>query len=217
MKISGFRIELGEIESVLADYPDVDRAVVVVRNRRHQRQLVAYVTTRDGRSAAAADLRRHLADRLPPYMVPAAFVPLRAFPTTASGKLDRRALPEPEGPCTSLATHAPPATVLQKVLADIWKEKLEVDRVGIHDRFFELGGSSLLAIQVCHEINDRLDARVTVLDFFMRPTLQSLARFIEGTDQPPVDDPSPVRNRVQLRKQALSGIRRPRSQHDDRR
>jgi amino acid adenylation domain-containing protein/non-ribosomal peptide synthase protein (TIGR01720 family) len=155
VKVRGFRIELGEIEAVLAGHPGVAEAVVSAREvpgtESGERRLVAWVVPREGAAAAPGveSLRAHLGRSLPEHMVPAAFVVLEALPLTANGKVDRRALPEPEGERPELASaYAPPRTPAEAALAEVWAEVLGVERVGVHDNFFTLGGDSILSLRV---------------------------------------------------------------------
>ncbi|HKH48745.1 MAG TPA: amino acid adenylation domain-containing protein, partial [Thermoanaerobaculia bacterium] len=148
VKVRGFRIELGEIEAALAAHPGVREAVVAPRAGR----LVAWVVPAAAEAADAvreSDLHAHLHSRLPDYMVPAAFVVLEALPTTPSGKVDRRALPEPGAGRPRLeGEYAAPRNPLEESLAAVWREVLSLERVGIHDNFFRLGGDSILIIQI---------------------------------------------------------------------
>ncbi|CRK56701.1 Malonyl CoA-acyl carrier protein transacylase [Alloactinosynnema sp. L-07] len=174
VKIRGFRVELGEIEHELAAHPAVDNAVVVARTRDDgQQALRGYVTTRA--EIGEDDLRAHLARRLPEHMVPVRIVVLDAFPLTANGKLDRAALPEPAG---LDAGHVAPRTDRERVLADIVAEVLGLDRVGVHDGFFAMGGNSI------HFVSVLAKARKAGLDFtfqqlFAHPTVAELAERAE--------------------------------------
>jgi amino acid adenylation domain-containing protein/non-ribosomal peptide synthase protein (TIGR01720 family) len=149
VKIRGFRIELGEIESVLVQHPHVREAVVVARAGAHGEQRLLACIVPDGVNPAAGDLRAHLKSKLPDYMVPAAFVCIERFPLTNNGKIDLRALPDPEPERPELASaFTAPRTPAEQVLAGIWREVLRLDRVGVHDNFFDLGGDSILSIQI---------------------------------------------------------------------
>ncbi|HSU17580.1 non-ribosomal peptide synthase/polyketide synthase [Longimicrobium sp.] len=177
VKIRGFRIELGEIEARLREHPDVREAVVLAReDSPGDRRLVAYWA---GDSLDAETLRSHLAARLPGYMVPAAYVRMDAFPVTANGKLDRRALPAPEG--DAYATHAYEAPVgeVETAVAAIWAEVLGVERVGRRDSFFGLGGHSLRAVQVVSRIREALGAEVALGEVFVSPVLADFARTVQ--------------------------------------
>ncbi len=185
VKIRGFRIELGEIEAALATHPAVREAVVVVRGDGAMRRLVACVIPaediQEPLQEPGAALRDHLRDRLPDYMVPAAFVPVESFPLTPSGKVDRRALtlscPEPQEAASAGA--AAPLTPAEELLAGIWSEVLGVERVGIHQSFFALGGHSLLATQVMSRIRGVFGTDLPVRQLFESPTIAELARAVE--------------------------------------
>ncbi len=183
VKIRGFRIELGEIETTLAALAGVREAVVVVRpNTSNDLRLVAYVVG----DAAAETLRESLRERLPDYMVPAAFVTLAALPLTPNGKVDRKALLSPEAAPEwqrSEATYLPPRTPVEEVLAGIWAEVLGLERVGAADHFFDLGGHSLLATRVMARVRSVFGIEVPLRDLFEAPTLASLAVRIEAIRQ----------------------------------
>ncbi|WP_420124961.1 amino acid adenylation domain-containing protein, partial [Longimicrobium sp.] len=175
VKVRGFRIELGEIEGVLRRSEGVTDCVVLVRADAGEQRLVAYVV-----GAAKADvLREHLRRELPEYMVPAAFVALDALPLTANGKLDRKALPAPEGDAYARRSYEAPLGEIETALAEIWGEVLGVERVGRWDHFFELGGHSLLAIKLIGRMRSAgLHADVRAL--FTTPVLAELALAVGG-------------------------------------
>jgi acyl-coenzyme A synthetase/AMP-(fatty) acid ligase len=157
VKIRGFRIEPGEIETALRLHPQVAEALVVAReDQPGVKRLVAYLVAPAGDSApAAGGLRAALKQRLPDYLVPSAFVVLDRLPLTASGKLDRRALPAPEFSGTE-AEYVAPRTAIEAELARIWAEVLGVEQVGVQDNFFELGGDSILSIRVISRLRAAL-------------------------------------------------------------
>jgi len=180
VKVRGFRIELGEVEAALAAHPAVREAVVVARADDAGRRLVAYLVPHpEGAEApllSLAELRANLSLTLPDYMVPAAWVLLGALPLTPSGKVDRRALPAPEGGRLELgAVYVAPRTALEELLAGIWAEVLGLDRVGVHDNFFALGGHSLLAAQVVSRAGEALEIEVPLRLLFEAPTVAGLA------------------------------------------
>jgi hypothetical protein len=147
------------------------------------------VVAAEGAKVATEELRAHLRARLPEYMVPAAFVALDAFPRTASGKLDRRALPEPEVESTDTETYVEPRTPTERALAGIWMEVLGIARVGAHDDFFDLGGHSLLATRVMGRIRHDLRTELPLRTVFEAPTLSRLAERVDAarrTAGPPV-------------------------------
>ncbi|HEX4961859.1 MAG TPA: non-ribosomal peptide synthase/polyketide synthase [Thermoanaerobaculia bacterium] len=186
VKIRGFRIEPGEIEAALAALPGVREAVVVVRSDGSDRsdrsvgssggrRLIAYVTG----DATAAELRRSLHERLPDYMVPAAFVTLDALPLTPNGKVDRKALPAQEGPGAP-ETFLAPRTPVEEVVAGLWAELLGIERVGADGNFFELGGHSLLAARVISRLRAAFGVELPVRDLFEAPTVEALAARVEA-------------------------------------
>ncbi|MGH2510843.1 MAG: non-ribosomal peptide synthetase, partial [Ktedonobacteraceae bacterium] len=150
VKVRGFRIELGEIEAVLQQHPAVQTALVIA-NEDHpgEKRLVAYIVLHPKHTVTVTELRGFLADRLPAYMLPSAYLNLETLPLTANGKIDRRALPSPEAfRPTMKGIFVAPRNPDEETLANIWREVLALEQVGIHDNFFELGGHSLIAIQV---------------------------------------------------------------------
>jgi amino acid adenylation domain-containing protein len=177
VKLRGFRIELGEIEAVLAEDASVNAAVALVReDAPGDRRLVAYVVATAGAQIDGESLRRLAKARLPPFMVPSAFVTLATLPVTPNGKLDHGALPAPDGARPDLARpFTAAATPVQESLAAIWCEVLGVDRVGIDDDFFDLGGHSLLAVKMLARVHDALGVELQLGRVFARPTIRELA------------------------------------------
>ncbi|MFP5286891.1 MAG: condensation domain-containing protein, partial [Thermoanaerobaculia bacterium] len=187
MKIRGFRIELGEIEAALSVLPGVREAVVVAReDAPGDRRLVAYVTG----DAIAGELRLALREKLPDYMVPAAFVKLEALPLNPHGKVDRKALPAPEWQSTR-ASHVAPRTPVEEVLAGIWAELLGLERAGANDHFFDLGGHSLLATRVTSRLRDVFGIEMPLRDLFEAPRLADLAARIEVMSRTGASSPAP--------------------------
>ncbi|MET0399063.1 MAG: non-ribosomal peptide synthase/polyketide synthase, partial [Longimicrobiaceae bacterium] len=179
VKVRGFRVELGEIEAALERHPGVRRAVAVVReDAPGDRRIVAYVVPAAD-EVPVRELRAHLREYVPEYMTPSAFVPLETLPLTGSGKVDRRALPAPEGSAAA-AAYAAPRTSTEVVLAGIWAELLGVERVGVHDGFFELGGHSLLAMRLVSRVRAVLGVEVPLRVVFDAQTVAELAERIEG-------------------------------------
>ncbi|HEU4561362.1 MAG TPA: amino acid adenylation domain-containing protein, partial [Longimicrobium sp.] len=178
VKIRGFRIEPGEIEARLAEHAGVREAVVLVReDAPGEKRLVAYVA---GDETAGADvLRAHLSERLPAYMVPAAYVRLYTLPLTPNGKVDRRALPAPESDAFPARGYEAPSTRAEEAVAAIWAELLGGERVGRRDHFFELGGHSLLAVRVASRVRQALGVEAAPRDLFERPVLMDFARGLE--------------------------------------
>ncbi|MER5733148.1 amino acid adenylation domain-containing protein, partial [Streptomyces sp. NPDC002138] len=205
VKIRGFRIELGEVESALLSHPDVADAVVLARQEDSgRRRLVAYVvpTAADGARGAGdgpdtSALRGHLSGLLPDYMVPAVFVTLDRLPLTPSGKVDRRSLPEPEVQAGRLGTeYTAPRDETERILADVWADVLGVERVGIHDNFFDLGGDSILSIQVVSRAR-QAGIRLTSKLLFLHQNVASLAGAAEAA-APAAAAPAEVGGRAEL-------------------
>jgi amino acid adenylation domain-containing protein len=181
VKVRGYRIELGEIETVLAEHPAAAAAVVTVReDRPGQKQLVAYLATGPERPAGLLeDLRAFLRRRLPDYMQPGTFVFLAAMPLTPNGKVDRAALPAPQGERPDLrAEYVPPGDETEIAVAAVWQEVLGLERVGLHDNFFDLGGHSLLLIQIHDRLRERFGRDLPIVELFKHPTVGSLARHL---------------------------------------
>ena len=176
VKIRGFRIELGEIEAVLREHPAVAEAAVVADEQGPAKRLVAYVVADSGAGGheLIPALQAFLKSRLPDYMAPSAFARLAALPLTANGKLDKRALPSPER-IGAESDYQPPRTPTETLLADIWRAVLGVERVGIADNFFALGGDSILSIQIVSRAN-RAGLGLTVKQLFQHQTIEELAR-----------------------------------------
>jgi acyl carrier protein len=180
VKVRGFRIELGEIEELLREHPTVREAVVTARDdRAGDKRLAAYVTARNGSPPRPNDLADWLNDRLPDYMVPRLYTVLSAFPLTANGKIDRKALPEPELNRETDAPFLEPATEIEKLLARIWCEVLELESVGVNDNFFKLGGHSLKITQVISRVREAVGVELPMRAIFEAPTIAALALRIE--------------------------------------
>ena len=180
VKIRGFRIELGEIETALAQHPAVKHAVVVVReDTPGDKRLVAYLVA-DGEAPTSDDLRTQLKRSLPEYMIPSAFVALTSFPLTANGKVDRPALPAPDGQMLgSSEEFVAPRTPTEQMIASIWSEVLRITTVGVHQDFFVLGGHSLLATQVISRIQKQFERDVPLRMLFEHSTVAELARALD--------------------------------------
>jgi acyl carrier protein len=180
--VRGFRIELGEIEAALDSHPEVGQAVVVAHSDESDKRLVAYVVAgREAEEVALfAELRRHLAERLPDYMMPARFIRLEQMPLTPNGKVDRRALPAPATTRPDLGhPFVAPGTPTEEVLASIWSRVLGIEQVGIHDNFFELGGDSLSATQLVSQVRKSFDLELPLRALFEHPTIARLSLVFE--------------------------------------
>ncbi|WP_339102205.1 amino acid adenylation domain-containing protein [Serratia nevei] len=189
VKIRGFRIECGEIEAVLATHPAVREAVVDARAVGDDKRLVAWVVPAAGvaEEMLAGALRQHVSAALPDYMVPSAWVVVAALPLSPNGKLERRALPEPQG-AQSQAAYEAPQGEHETLLAAIWRELLNVEQVGRHDNFFELGGHSLLAVRLTNRLQ-QVEWQLPLQTLFANPTLLALAQQLRRTDEalPPIE------------------------------
>ena len=198
IKLRGYRIELGEIEAVLLQHADVREAAVLLReDDPGQPRLVGYVCGAEGATLSVSQVRDDLRRVLPDYMVPSVLVRLDRLPLTTNGKVDRAALPAPdrERPEQS-AEFAAPQGATEEAVAAIWREVLHLNQVGAHDNFFDLGGTSLLALEAFRKIEPLATGRCKVLDLFRYPTIRSLAAFI-GNDPADTDDDNRMRERVQ--------------------
>ncbi len=176
VKVRGYRIELGEIEAVLSTREDIQEVLVVAGpDPAGGKRLIAYVVAKAGCTPTTADLRAYLKDKLPEYMVPAAFVWLPAFPLNASGKIDRKALPEPLAAQARSDTYLAPRNPFETLLAQIWQEALQLEKVGVMDNFFEIGGHSLLAGRVISLIQQITGRLLPLSALFANPTVAQLA------------------------------------------
>ncbi|NEQ65179.1 MAG: amino acid adenylation domain-containing protein [Symploca sp. SIO2D2] len=180
VKIRSMRIELDEIETVLSQQPDVKECVVLVKeDETRDKSLVAYVVLKQPQ-LNFNELRQFLRNRLPDYMVPAAFVPLEAIPLTPNCKTDRRALLQlpVDYSQSSPNTFVAPRTLEEKILASIWSEILKIEKIGIDDHFFDLGGHSLLATQIISRIQENFLFTVPIREFFKQPTIAGLGNYL---------------------------------------
>lgn len=182
VKIRGYRIELGEVEAVLAGFAGVRDVVAMARDdRRGDKRLVVYMTGA-GDALTEPEIRRHAEERLPGYMVPGSIVILDALPLTPNGKIDRSRLPEPDE-ATSADDFVAPRTAYEEILADVWVDVLQVERVGADDDFFVLGGHSLLATQLVGRLAKAFGIELPLRTLFEHPTVSALAREIELVKQ----------------------------------
>lgn len=185
VKIRGFRIELGEIESVLAQHSAVQQAVVVaVDEPGRDKRLIAYLSSRNASEATVTDLRNHLLKRLPEYMVPALFIWLEKIPLSPNGKVDRKALPKPSNHRPALArAYVAPSSPIEQRLAALWRDILGLDLVGIDDSFFELGGTSLLAVRMASTWSKQQGQELPLVKVFQFPTVAGLAAWMDNKDK----------------------------------
>ncbi len=207
VKVRGYRIELGEIESALLRHPQVREAVALAREDvAGEKRLVAYVVPGGGPAPAPAELREALQKTLPEYMVPWSFVILDRLPVTANGKLDRQALPSPQAAAATEgdgAAHVAPRNELERAIAEVWREVLQLERVGVHDNFFESGGSSLLIVKLHGRLLEALGREIPVMELFRHTTIDALARKL--SEAPPEGDaPTEEARTEQTRERARS-------------
>jgi thioesterase domain-containing protein len=191
VKLRGYRMELGEIESVLSTHPGVRENAVVVRGEgAGEGQLVAYVVGQGGEAPEAGELRGYLEERLPKYMVPGVYVGMERLPQTPNGKVDRRALPEPDpGRRDSNREFVGPRTAAEEAIAGIWSRLLHLERVGVTDDFFELGGHSLLVVRMLAEVEHELGRAATVASVFQGgATVAGLAALLGSGDARPAGE-----------------------------
>jgi hypothetical protein len=204
VKIRGFRIELDEVEATLKGHPAVrDAAVIAREDTPGDKRLVAYVVPGEP-ALTSSDLHRWLAEKVPSYMVPAAFEMLDALPLTPNGKVDVKALPAPEGIRPSLmTTYLAPQGELERAIAAMWQEVLQVEKVGIQDNFFELGGNSMLAARVHRQLREELNGDLSLVEMFKYPTVGSLAQRL-SQEQPETVSLQGIKDEAQRRREALN-------------
>lgn len=185
VKIRGFRVELGEIEAALNQHVGVQDAAVIAQVEALGRQrLVAYIVANVKPAPTSTELRHFLNETLPDYMVPSIFVMLDALPLTPSGKVDRNALPQPNMLRPSLdVAYVMPQTEAERVIAAVWQKALNVERVGTQDNFFDLGGHSLIMLQVYSKLREIFKTDLSIIELFRYPTISTLAQFLSQTDR----------------------------------
>jgi surfactin family lipopeptide synthetase A len=224
VKVRGYRIELGEIEAALLRHPGIREAVALAReDAGGEKRLVAYVVPSGSPAPTTAELRESLQRTLPEYMVPWSFVTLDRLPVTANGKLDRDALPAPGAPGAAPAAaeaYVAPRNELERAIAAVWREVLELERVGVHDNFFESGGSSLLIVKLHGRLNEALGTDVPILELFRHTTIDALARKLSEAPPSPASQVTPAeaaakgeeaRERARSRQDSLRQLRESRA------
>jgi amino acid adenylation domain-containing protein len=210
VKIRGFRIELGEIEAALRRHPAVAEAVVLARGEAGEQRLVAYVVGGETPPPAAEELRGFLRVMLPAHMIPWAFVALPALPLNANGKLDRKALPDPERAAWGAPVQMEePQTDMERTVAEVWRQVLHLERVGIDDNFFDSGGHSLLAVRVRHRLKAALGRDLPLVALFEHPTIRSLARSLATGEETEPATRQRGQERGAKRREAAAGRLRP--------
>lgn len=183
VKIRGFRVELGEIEAAINQHPSISTSVVILQEDKSGHQtLIAYTTLQPDKTLTTPELRRFLQNKLLDHMVPTAFIILEALPLTSNGKVDRQALPMPDVLRPELeVAYVIPQTEVEKTIASVWRKALNLEKIGIHDNFFEIGGHSLLLVTVHSQLQEILKAELSTLDLFRYPTINSLANYLNSS------------------------------------
>jgi len=196
VKIRGYRIELGEIEAVLLEHSGVQEAVVLVQEDGKDRRLVAYIVLNQESPAAIGELNEFLKEKLPEYMIPSVVLTVPLLPLTANGKVDRRSLLAMEA--VSLRSEVAlvlPSNSVESAIANVWQDVLQVERVSIHDNFFDIGGHSLLLAEVHRQLREILKADLSLIELLEYPTIYSLAKHLSEEQEPELEFQS-VRDRV---------------------
>ncbi len=179
VKIRGYRVELGEIEAVVSRHPAIREAVVVARDAGGEQSLVAYLVCHGQANPTVTELRVFLQSLLPDYMVPSSYVFLDSLPLTTNGKIDRQALPKPDTIRPNLEeTFVAPTGAVESALAEIWAQVLGLERVGVHDNFFDLGGHSLLLMQLHGKLNEKFQTDISLVELFEYSTVNAQAKWL---------------------------------------
>ncbi len=194
VKIRGFRVELGEVEATLGAHPAVRNVIVVVHVGRNDRRLIAYVTANVDTTVSTRELRAYAHQRLPDYMVPSTFVVLDEMPFNPNGKIDRKALPAPAGRDVLETEYVAPRNPVEEHVAAVFAELLQVERVGVDDHFFELGGSSLVATQVVSRIRQLFSVELPIRSLFEHPTVAGIGAAVDEARKAP---PEPAASRIE--------------------
>ncbi|RKH14123.1 amino acid adenylation domain-containing protein [Corallococcus sp. CA053C] len=214
VKVRGYRIEPGELEALMRTHPEVGEAVVVVRGEKEDARLVAYFVPRRGMPAGsesasaqlALELRGFLREFVPEFMLPSLFVPLARLPLNRNGKVDRGALPEPTPVQQEAVPYEAPVTELEQRIAAIWQETLKVERVGLHSSFFDLGGHSLLMVQVHEKLSVLMGRRLSMVELFQHPTVASLAKYLGQAQANPAQESRQQQARDERAKKQLQAM-----------
>ncbi|MBW4933392.1 non-ribosomal peptide synthetase [Marinobacter sp. F4206] len=180
VKLRGLRIELGEIESVILRFPGITQCAVLAReDRKNDQRLVAYIVAKSQVAESLSELKTHIGQHLPDYMMPQHFIQLPALPLTSSGKVDRKALPVPDLTIAAESDYVPPATRTESDLCDIWSRVLGVSTLSVAANFFDMGGHSLLGTQMLAQIKSRYGVTLGLGKLFEAPTVRTMARLID--------------------------------------
>jgi len=203
VKIRGYRVELGEIEALLRSHTQVREAAVVLReDTPGDQRLVGYIRSVSGDEVPADTLKAWLRQQLPEFMVPSAFVNLAELPLTPNGKLDRKALPAPRQAEVESENFVAPTSDAESTISEIWQRALGVSKVGTRDNFFDIGGHSLLVVQVLKEMREKFPKPIQMTDLFRHTTIEALAKFVSG-DAEPAAGPNRGKARAEARRAAM--------------
>jgi hypothetical protein len=213
VKVRGYRIELGEIEAALLRHAGIGAAVVLAREDvPGEKSLVGYVVPATAPGPTVAELRMFLRETLPEYMVPWTFVELPGLPVTANGKLDREALPAPREVRALETAYVAPRNDLERAIGAVWCEVLQLDRIGVQESFFEVGGNSLLVARLQSRLREATGRDVPVVELFRHPTIESLARSLETVAPPTAEKAEAARARTDTRREAMRQLQQARGQ-----
>lgn len=212
VKLRSFRIELGEIEAILSQNPAIEKAIIAVRGEDLDTKLTAYILPQDQSTfdeEALAQLRFWLQEKLPRYMIPSNYFILEALPLTPNGKIDRGALPVLESiTSNSNTSYKKPQSEIERAIAEIWQNTLQVERVSLTDNFFDLGGQSLLMIRVHSLLKEKLKLDISLVDMFRYPTVVSLAEYCDRSNSKPKISVSINKNQLDEGKNRLQQRRK---------
>ncbi|MEL6496506.1 MAG: amino acid adenylation domain-containing protein [Cyanobacteria bacterium J06623_7] len=205
VKISGYRIELGEIEALLNQHAQVQTSVVLAQRDR----LTTYIISNSSAPPTPDDLRQFLTAKLPSYMIPSSYTALDQFPLTPNGKIDRTALAKLNRlPANSITAYKQPQSTMERAIAEIWQQVLQVERVGLTDNFFDLGGQSLLMIRVHSLLRDKLGVNISLVDMFRYPTVTSLVEYCQVNGKGDRSNSSPEISEASDRERVNAGKNR---------
>jgi len=206
IKLRGYRIELGEIETVLENHPSIKQAASIVReDEPGDKRLVGYSVINQGYLFSGIELQKYLKTKLPEYMVPSIFIQIETMPLTLNGKINRRALPKPDRKRESFEQiFSPPKTKIEKTLSKLWSKTLKIDEVGIHDNFFDMGGNSMLSVQLVGLLEEKLGITIPIVKFYQYPTIDTLSQYVSSKQTPLTDSVNNPKKRAQQQRQALA-------------
>ncbi len=209
VKVRGYRIELGEIENTLQEHQQIDAVKVIVReDKPGDKRIVAYMVTANQSHIDVNDLKQFTRERIPDYMVPSAFVRLDQFPLTMNGKIDKRALPSPhDHEVISKRQYVAPQNELELTISRVWQQVLGIKQIGINDNFFDLGGNSMLAVQVHQQLCNGLKVQFPMVGLFQYPTISTIAQYLRQDEQLPQNSLQATANRAHRQNKSFSGAK----------